>query len=196
MGLKRSEWYIVFFNLAYILAFTTYYVSIQNYEFLWYVLVLVAIGALIISTLRKSNLSVSTLWGLSFWGLFHMAGGGVKVAGDVLYNLKLFPLFVTENFYVLKFDQLVHAYGFAVIVFVAWEVLSKYWNESVNYKVIYPALVAISMGMGALNEIVEFIATLTFPETNVGGYYNTGLDIVFNTIGAIVAVIVLHFKRK
>ncbi len=195
MDLKKNHWYIVLFNLAYILAFAIYYVFVQNFEFLWYILVLIGIGALIIGTLKKSNLSIRTLWGLSFWGLLHMSGGGIKLGGEVLYNLKIIPLYVTDKFYVLKFDQLVHAYGFAVVVFVAWELLKDYWNENVNYKVVYPILVAISMGMGALNEIVEFIATLAFANTNVGGYYNTGLDIIFNTIGAIIAVVLLHFRR-
>jgi hypothetical protein len=40
------------------------------------------------------------------------------------------------------------------------------------------------MGLGALNEIVEFIAVLTLPETGVGGYVNTSLDLTANTIGA------------
>jgi hypothetical protein len=42
------------------------------------------------------------------------------------------------------------------------------------------------MGLGALNEVVEFIAVLTLPETNVGGYINTGWDLVYNAIGATV----------
>ena len=40
------------------------------------------------------------------------------------------------------------------------------------------------MGFGALNELVEFVATLIVPETNVGGYLNTGWDLVANLFGA------------
>ena len=42
-------------------------------------------------------------------------------------------------------------------------------------------------GVGALNEIVEFLAVTLMPETNVGGYENTLWDLIFNLIGASVA---------
>jgi len=52
------------------------------------------------------------------------------------------------------------------------------------------------MGAGALNEIVEFVATVLVPETNVGGYYNTALDLVFNAAGALVAGLYIFFKKN
>ena len=42
--------------------------------------------------------------------------------------------------------------------------------------------------MGAVNEMIEFIVVLLVPDNGVGGYYNTLLDIVFNFIGAIIAI--------
>ena len=47
------------------------------------------------------------------------------------------------------------------------------------------------MGFGALNEVIEFVATLTVPETNVGGYVNTGWDLVSNMIGSITAAVLI-----
>ncbi|MBN1477215.1 hypothetical protein JXA47_10715, partial [Candidatus Sumerlaeota bacterium] len=44
------------------------------------------------------------------------------------------------------------------------------------------------MGLGAMNEVVEFAATQSIAEVNVGGYENTGWDMVFNLIGCAVAV--------
>jgi len=35
--------------------------------------------------------------------------------------------------------------------------------------------------------VVEFAATLAMPETNVGGYVNTGWDLVSNMTGATLA---------
>jgi hypothetical protein len=51
------------------------------------------------------------------------------------------------------------------------------------------------MGLGALNEVVEFIATL-FLETNVGGYRNTGFDLIYNTVGATIAAFLIarHYQ--
>jgi hypothetical protein len=48
------------------------------------------------------------------------------------------------------------------------------------------------MGLGALNEVVEFVAVLTMPKTNVGGYVNTGWDLVANAVGALVAVVAIR----
>jgi len=53
------------------------------------------------------------------------------------------------------------------------------------------------MGFGALNEVVEFIATLTIPETNVGDYINTGWDLVYNLLGCgVVAILIRQFGKR
>jgi hypothetical protein len=44
---------------------------------------------------------------------------------------------------------------------------------------------AASMGFGGLNEVIEFF--LTLPETNIGGYMNTGWDLVSNLVGVTLA---------
>jgi hypothetical protein len=46
---------------------------------------------------------------------------------------------------------------------------------------------AASMGFGGLNEVIEFFLTLTLPETNIGGYMNTGWDLVSNLVGVTLA---------
>lgn len=196
MQLKKGEWGLILFNLIYVAIFTIYYLSIKNYEFLWYVAVLLFFVILIGATLKRSRFDYLILWALSIWGFLHMAGGGIRVGGGVLYALKLITIFDRGEFFILKFDQLVHFYGFAVTTLVAHHLLKPYWNERVNYKIVYPALVAISMGLGALNEIVEFMAVIFFSQTGVGGYYNIALDLVFNTLGAIAAIIFIHFRRK
>jgi hypothetical protein len=40
---------------------------------------------------------------------------------------------------------------------------------------------AASMGFGGLNEVIEFF--LTLPETNIGGYINTGWELVSTHVG-------------
>ena len=49
-------------------------------------------------------------------------------------------------------------------------------------------------GLGALNEIIEFIVTVFVPENNVGGYVNTALDLVFNLIGAVIAAVWIRLR--
>jgi hypothetical protein len=50
------------------------------------------------------------------------------------------------------------------------------------------------MGLGALNEIIEFVAVLIIPETNVGGYVNTGWDLMANLAGCLFAGILILFR--
>ena len=52
------------------------------------------------------------------------------------------------------------------------------------------------MGFGAMNELVEFAATMTMPDTNVGGYVNTGFDLVANFIGASAACLLIRFFSR
>jgi hypothetical protein len=47
------------------------------------------------------------------------------------------------------------------------------------------------MGIGALNEVVEFAIALNVEASNVGGYLNTGRDLVANMLGAAVAALVV-----
>lgn len=195
MKLKRGEWFLVLFSLAYIAGFGAYYVAVRNFEFLWYVAVLVFFFALIIATIRKSNFTYPILWGLSLWGLLHMAGGGVVVGGDVLYAYPVLPVAGEGDFLIFKYDQLVHAFGFGVTTLVVHHLIRPYLATETRWGIVYLFLVAAGAGFGAFNEIVEFVAVLLFPETGVGGYANTMLDTVFNTVGATGAVIFIHTQR-
>jgi hypothetical protein len=51
------------------------------------------------------------------------------------------------------------------------------------------------MGLGAVNEVVEFIATRLM-DTNVGGYVNTGWDLVANTVGAVIAAGLIRWAYR
>jgi hypothetical protein len=57
-------------------------------------------------------------------------------------------------------------------------------------------LVAVAgMGLGAANEVIEFIAT-RITVTNVGGYVNTGWDLVYNALGAMLAALVIYWGYR
>jgi len=186
---KRGELIIIFFTLSYILGFLIYYLSIKNYDFLWYIAVLLIFFALILFTLHRSKFDYIILGGLSIWGLLHVAGGGLIIQGKVLYAFEVARLFQAGDTVLLKYDQIVHFWGFGVSALVVYHLLCPYLNNKTNWKIVFPIVVASGMGLGALNEIIEFIAVLSFSETGVGGYYNTSFDLVFNFLGAIAAVL-------
>jgi len=170
-----------------------------NSEFLFYIGVMLILIGLVWAVNRSVGLSTGALWALSLWGLAHMAGGLVVVPegwpvnaeSRVLYSLWLIPGR-------LKYDHLVHAYGFGVTTWVCWQGLKSAVRKR-SGSVPAPAFglltlaAAAGLGFGALNEVIEFVATLTMPETNVGGYINTGWDLVANTVGAVTAVVLIRF---
>ena len=74
---NRAEWAVAAFTLAYVGAFTAYFLSIGNYEFIVYILTMAGLIALVGLSLGKAEYPPAMLWALSGWGLAHMAGGGV-----------------------------------------------------------------------------------------------------------------------
>lgn len=196
MHLKKGEWFLVVFNLAYLLIFLVYYLLLKNYEFLWYIIVLFIIMLVIGTTLRKSNLNYIALWGLSFWGLLHMLGGGLRIKGGSLYSLHLIDIVNKGgDFYILKMDQVIHFYGFLVAAIVIFQLLYPRLKPKVSAGfMIFIAWIG-SMGLGALNEVVEFLAFVVLTKTGVGDIYNTGLDLCFNLLGALVGAIIGYSLR-
>lgn len=195
---------VVLFTLAYLLpAIGTALVS-GNGEFIFYSVVMVILCGVVIAVHRQCNLPRPILWGLSAWGLAHMVGGLVPIPeawphngpNAVVYSWWLIP-------HLLKYDQVVHAFGFGVTTWVCWYGLRATTVSLGSQRPLPPTFgvlllcVAAACGFGALNEVIEFTATLLIPSTNVGGYVNTGWDLVSNLTGAVIAALsirVTHFR--
>ena len=56
-------------------------------------------------------------------------------------------------------------------------------------------VVMAGFGVGALNEMIEFTATVLVPETGVGGFINTSLDLVSDFVGAVLAMIYIQLRK-
>ena len=186
---------VALFTVAYTLAFTAWFLSAGNWEFIVYILTMVGLIALVGLTLDKAGYPLPLLWALSLWGLLHMAGGGVPVNDSVLYNLVLVPLVEVSGSPILKYDQAVHAYGFGVTAWLLHQLLIRHFPSSRGTWTAFTYPLFGAMGLGALNEMIEFSAVLMVPDTNVGGYVNTALDLCFNALGAFIAVLILAARR-
>lgn len=185
----RLEIAVLVFNLGYLAIAAPVALGRANHEFVMYLaVVLLAIGGLL-ALHRRVALHPATLWLLSCWGLAHMAGGlaPAPAGAGVLYNWWLIP----ER---LKFDQVVHAFGFGVTTWVCWQALRRKLNDPTPRLGVLVLCVAAGVGFGALNEVVEFVATLVVPETNVGGYANTAWDLVANLVGALSAAVLIRLR--
>jgi hypothetical protein len=173
---------------------------VGNREFVFYIITMLILIAAVMMIHHRMPLLMAQLWALSVWGLVHMAGGLCPIPDgwptdqgqSVLYSLWLIPRW-------LKYDQLVHAYGFGITTWICWHAI-QHQLRPYTQSVIFPTTarltlaVAAGIGFGALNEVIEFIAVLTLPETNVGGYQNTGWDLVFNLIGALAAALIIRLR--
>lgn len=190
------------FTTAYIAAAAAVSVASGNREFVFYIIVMLVLISAVFLVHSRVRLTGGLLWAFSFWGLLHMAGGLCPLPGSwsfhgehsVLYSWWIIP----DR---LKYDQVVHAYGFGITTWLCWHILHRALRQP-DGNGVRPTLgmltlcAAAGMGFGALNEVVEFIAVLTIPNTNVGGYENTGWDLVSNLTGAITAALVIRFGPR
>lgn len=196
-----QQWPVAAFTLAYMAAAVVAATIGRNFEFVFYIAVMVILIAIVSALYLRVGLSTAAMWALSIWGLAHMAGGLVPVPESwpingeirVLYSLWLVPG-------KLKYDHVVHAYGFAVTTWLCWQVLHN--GAARAGQTIRPTFGIMvlcgagGLGFGALNEVVEFFATLLMPSTNVGGYINTGWDLVANTIGCVIAATLIWLHGR
>jgi uncharacterized membrane protein YjdF len=164
-----------------------------NAEFLFYGGVMIVLAGAVLALDRKVRLSHLALVGLVMWALLHLAGGTVRVGDGVLYSWR--P--VAE---LPKYDQVVHFFGFAVATLVAWECLAHAIAARTGERPrattgLVTGAALIGMGLGGMNEVVEFVATLTLAETNVGGYGNTGWDLVSNLAGCVAMGVWIRAAR-
>ena len=194
MFLKKGQLPILIVNLVYLLISLFVFLGRENYEFVMYIGVLVFFLVLVLATNKKINYPNSVLWMLTAWGILHMAGGGILLEnGSVLYTLILFP--ISEAYQILKYDQFVHIVGFFVATLIAYVLLKPNLKNNFGWWSTGFVLAMAGLGLGALNEIVEFIATILVPKTNVGGYTNTSLDLVADLLGSILATIWIKIRN-
>ncbi len=151
-----------------------------------YLVLVVALGAVVLRLDRSVAFSEVVAVGLTAWAVAHLAGGLIELDGDrVLYNAVLLPH--------VRYDNVVHFVGFGVAGIAAWEAFSQSTLRDVRLTPRAAALVVwlFGMGVGALNEVVEFGISQVVEESNIGGYLNTGRDLVANLLGAAVGGVIV-----
>ena len=194
------------FVLVYMAVFSAAAWRQGNDEFLIYSVAMAVIIAVVVVLHRRVRFRRRTLWLLAAWGLLHMAGGTVPIpealadasgkdsAKAVLYSLR--PLD-----WVPRYDQITHAFGFFSATLACWDAIAgslrrRRAEDRVPSLGLALAAALMGCGLGAANEVLEFAATRVLPETNVGGYVNTGWDLVSNAVGTLAAAGVLLLERR
>ena len=194
MLLKKGQLPILIVNALALAAFTMLFASRKNYEFILYIAVIVFFLALILGTNKKVDYPNGVLWGLTAWALLHMSGGGLYIGEVKLYEIMLIPL--SDKYHIFRYDQFVHIVGFGVATMVMYFLIKPLLLPDLDRWVALSIVVVMAgLGVGALNEIVEFTATVLMPETGVGGYTNTSLDLVSDLVGAVVALGIIRIRK-
>jgi hypothetical protein len=97
---------------------------------------------------------------------------------------------------VLKVDQLVHFVACAALTIACWSIIGRWLRPGLAPA--GPAFVAALMacGLGAVNELFEFLASLLLHDLDVGGQDNTGWDLAFNLAGALAVATWLSLRPQ
>jgi len=190
--LTKHHLIILAANALMVAIFAFIFLTDKNYEFVYYAILILVIISLIICSMKKMKYTYGLLWWLTLWGLMHFAGGGISLKGQRLYDLILIP--ITND--VFRYDQLVHIIGFGAATLLMYQII----QASLSYPIkdwfsVGLVVVMAGLGIGAINEIIEFVASLLLPNTNSGGYFNTSLDLVSDLIGGVLFFIFIYSKN-
>jgi putative membrane protein len=148
-----------------------------------------------IARLRRAVLPGLLVTGLAVAAIMTLAGGLINVGQNVLYNLSVGPYSRALGTHFLQYDHLAHAYVSFVVAFACWVMLAAPHAAGGHRRELVILSVGTALGLGAVNEVVEFTATLAHHGAHAGGYWNTGWDLVCNLIGATTAGIVIATSR-
>lgn len=189
MKLTNTQKGLLAVNVISVLGFGAHYIQSANYEFVAYALSIILVVGLLYGTLSITRFPTYIIAGITIWGLSHMMGGSVQTVDGVLYAYKIFPFFDGGgDFYILKMDQVVHAFLYGVVGLMTLHLLREVARVQTHTILIACIAIFAAAGFSIINEIVEFIAAVNIPENGVGGYHNTVLDMIFNLAGATLAV--------
>jgi hypothetical protein len=211
-GWLRARAALVGFVAVYVIVFGFFALRQGNIEFVLYTVAMLGYIAVVLALDARVHLSRLVLWCLAVWGLTHMAGGTVPIPASVQDGDKAVLYAMRAVDWLPRYDQVVHAFGFFSATLVCGEALAAGIAGQTNREVssrpvsslpasshrlsfgLAAGAALMGMGLGAFNEVVEFVMTLVLPETGVGGYTNTGWDLVSNMVGALAGGLICRFR--
>ena len=134
---------------------------------------------------RRTSIPAPIAITLAVLGVAHLAGGLVNVGDDVLYNAHI-------GSRAIEYDHFVHALGICLGTIALWTAFVPHPVDAARHGHVVLVVVLAGLGLGAVNETIEFLLTLSHGGTHVGGYTNTGWDLVSNIAGGIAAALYLR----
>jgi putative membrane protein len=177
----------LWFSWLTLAVFTAVFVANGNREFLLYAATLSILIGLVQWSNRRLRYPAGVLWCFWLWLVMHMCGGFVHLNGVRLYDIRLLPL-VGEPYQILRYDQFVHAFCYFTIGGILKTIVAAQAAPGASRRGLALLTLLAALGVGAVNEIIEFTAVAWFRSDGVGDYFNNALDNVFNAAGALAAL--------
>lgn len=173
----------------------------QNWEFLSIHIpfFLLSVG-IVTSGYKRVGFPKGLLWGLTLWGGLHLAGKLVQLPSTWPYHGEqaiLYSWWIVNGW--LQYDNLVHGFGFGIATWLCWETLRSHIHHRFGRK-LYPSIGPIAlailggMGLGAINETIEFLVMLNLEHANISDYYNSGRNLVASLVGCLFASTIIFFR--
>ncbi len=125
---------------------------------------------------------------LSVVAVVHLAGGLIPVGDDVLYN-------ASPGWDLLRYDHLAHALAVFCGTQLVWELMVRSATGPTDRGRLVLVCCLAGVGLGAVNETIEFLTTMARGGSHAGGYINTGWDLVTNLAAAFAAAFALHRRQ-
>jgi hypothetical protein len=155
------------------------------------------VAALVVLTAladRAAQFSRPMVAALTSLVILHLVGGLMTPLGNAP---TFYETWLIQG--VVKFVQAVHLYGSAVLTFACAHLVIGLLGDAVHRGRGLAFVAALmACGLGALNELVEFLFGLNNPHFFAGGMENTGWDLAFNLAGAVIGAVLIvstHERR-
>ncbi|MCD4666512.1 DUF2238 domain-containing protein [archaeon] len=177
------------FMIFIIIAFTIYSYFAKNSEFLYYGIVYILITLIAYYHQKRFKIPVYIITLLIILFILHMLGGSVYLNEIRLYDYMIL---------IFRYDQIIHIFGSFVVTLSAYEIIKDNLSKEIkkNSFNLSLLLILISLGVGAIYEIIEFFAVIILQHQGVGDYINNALDLIFNLFGALIASVIINKKKK
>lgn len=158
--------------------FISYRGKANIHEFFFYAAVIFSFILFVWRYFRHAEVSARILALIEFGILIHFAGAFVHYDGARLYD---------HRFFGLRFDKYVHFVNASIASMVVLYIFKRR-DYVLNNFILFIAMLTV-MGLGAFNEIVEFVAMSTIKNTGVGLYVNNMSDLAANFVGSLLTVV-------
>lgn len=183
---------ILIFTIIYLSIFTVSAILGENFEFLYYTVLMVFLIFLVLHINKFLHLSFFIVFNLSILGFLHLFAGNFYIDDLRLYDFYLIPG-------IFRYDNFIHIYGTFIGTLALYSLLVDFIGRKIqrNHWIFSLILILMGMGLGVIVELVELGAVLFLDASEqVGDYYNNAFDLFFNTIGAILAAVIIYFYRE